>query len=285
MTIHLEKTSMAAVDSQSTLLRIALFGDVEPKPEPVFPNFAAAVDAVNALHSATPVDFTICVGDLVHRGSLAQYQEATRALRNLQTPFYSIMGNEELGGGRERFFQYAAHWNEARHAIPDTRYVVQAAGFVFIFVSAEGDGKNLSPTEVAWTQDRLQLFADRPAFLITHAAAPGAFPSADARAMRTDGIESVLAAPNLVAAFFGHSHMDVDAYPTCRQDSHGVYHIHAPGIERTKLGHTHTPRIRLVTITAGMRALIQTFNLATQAWEEAHTHSFDVKIPKARYTQ
>ena len=76
----------ASADTRSgsddnVVLRFAILGDAEPKPKPEFPNLDAAVQDVNALAADGTLDFVIGVGDIAHKGTLIQYENATPALQ------------------------------------------------------------------------------------------------------------------------------------------------------------------------------------------------------------
>ena len=43
------------------------------------------------------IDFVVGVGDIAHKGTVIQYENATTVLESLKLPFYPIMGNEEHG--------------------------------------------------------------------------------------------------------------------------------------------------------------------------------------------
>ena len=90
-------------ENDTTLLRIAILGDAEPKPLAEFPNMAAAVEQVNTLAQTLPIDFVIGVGDIAHDGTEIQYEAATPVLQKLIAPFYPIMGNEEHTSTVERY--------------------------------------------------------------------------------------------------------------------------------------------------------------------------------------
>jgi len=99
-------------NQSTTLLRIAMIGDGEPKPLAEFPNMAAAITQINDIHDSSPFDFVLGVGDIAHKGTQIQYEAATAELTRLEPPFYPIMGNEERESTVERYLEYASQWNE-----------------------------------------------------------------------------------------------------------------------------------------------------------------------------
>ncbi len=284
-----------------SILRFAVLGDVEPKPEPIFDNFRKAVHAVNQLAedpgidgrhgiddlggldgfgSIGGIDFTVCIGDLAHKGKTEQYEIVTDILAGLKTPVYAIMGNEELCQSVDRFLEYAARWNDGVDGLPGISYVKEGAGYTFVFATAVNDGRTFTTEEIAWIERQVDQRSDSPVILFTHAPAPGLFPVPAERAMANELFERVTARPNVIAVFSGHIHLDLDAAASYAQDAHGVHHIHVPGIERTKVGPTHTPRFRVVTLFDDARVLVQTYNVALEQFEERHQIHFRVSVPK-----
>jgi Icc protein len=163
------------------LCRFALLGDVEPKPDPVFTWFERAIALINRLTAMEKIDFTACVGDIIHAGKLIQYQEATAIIKKLATPFFTIMGNEELNEGRERFMEFAAQWNQNPGAIPDISYVKEFGGIRFVFATAEDRGKTFTEAETLWIEEQFRSAPDIPGMLFIHASIPGIFPDAEVR--------------------------------------------------------------------------------------------------------
>jgi 3',5'-cyclic AMP phosphodiesterase CpdA len=246
--------------SCSVSVTFAVIGDCEPKPKPVFTELKKSIRAINELNERMGIRFTASVGDLAHKGSVEQYEALTACLADLWTPFYAIMGNEELMGGRERFFHYCAQWNADPQTIPAGRYLFQKAGCLFVFASAEDDGVTFTEDEIIWLLEQVDKYHDLPVILFTHASPPGIYPDAGRRQMRNDLMTSVLQRPNVCVLFSGHTHFDLATVKSYVTDSYGVHHIHVPGIERTKVGDTHTPRFRIVTIDNGEDVTVRTYN-------------------------
>lgn len=264
-------------------LRFAVIGDVEPKPDPVFENFRRTVEIINELHRAAPIAFTAGIGDLAHGGKVEQYEAATQILKGLETPFYTIMGNEELSGGGERYFAYAAQWNDDPEEIPGHSFVKgfptgadAAPELLFLFATAQAGGITYDEAEIAWIEGRLNQFPEAKAFLFTHAPMRGLFPEAGERTMKNDLFQRVVARPNVTAVFSGHTHMDLDEATSHVTDRYGVRHIHLPGVERTKVGSRHTPRFRLVTIDESGDVIVETCNVLTGAFEARHALRFSL---------
>ena len=257
-------------------VRFAVIGDVEPKPDPVFDNFERCVRAINRLHSAGGAAFTAGIGDLVHAGKMEQYEVATRILRTLKTPFYPIVGNEELCEGAERFLSFAREWNADPGEIPGVSYTKEVGGVRFIFASAMDRGKTFTEAEVEWIMREVEREPARPVIVFTHAPMAGVFPDAGERTMKNALLDRVVAHERVRAVFSGHVHMDLDSTTTYVCDAHGVHHIHVPGVERTKVGARHTPRFRWVTIDSGGGVLVRTYNVLEEAFEPGHEIRFSL---------
>lgn len=255
--------------AESRQVRFAVLGDVEPKPDPVFPHFQKTIDAINKLHAVTPLDFVASIGDITHRGTVAQYDEATRLIRRLEAPLLGIMGNEEVRGGRERFLDYAARWNN-----PGLHFTKEFGPYACVFATASVNGVRFNDEDLGWLAAEMGPRSGQRIALFTHAPAPGAFPVENGRAIPNERFVDILRSPGLRLHFSGHTHMDPDAVPTHVCDERGVHHIHAPGIERTKIGNAHVPRFRVVLMEADGTVDIQTFNLHRECFEDKHRIRF-----------
>jgi|GEM_PF-6960733 len=95
--------------------------------------------------------------------------------------------------------------------------------------------------------------------------------------MKNRSFDCVLAHENVRAVFSGHTHFDLDEVVSVVEDGNGVYHIHIPGVERTKVGSKHTPRFRLVTIDPEDGVLVQTYNVLTGLVEDRHEVRFPLR--------
>jgi len=258
-------------------LRFALLGDVEPKPDPVFPHFQKAVGAINALHAAEPFDFVASIGDITHQGTVAQYEEATRLIGRLDAPFVAIMGNEEILGGKERFLDYAARWNN-----PGLHFTKDFGPCSCVFATAGVDGVRFSDADLDWLAAQLRAHPGKPIALFTHAPAPGAFPAAGGREIPNERFAEILRSPGLRLHFSGHTHMNPDAAVTHVLDGRGLHHVHALGIERTKVGDVHVPRFRVVRMEADGAVDIQTYNLDRGGFEDRHRLRFSLNRSDSR---
>jgi len=252
----------------NTPVRFAILGDVEPKPDPLFALFKNAIDRINAIHAQTPLEFVAGIGDIPHNGTLVQYDNASAILASLQPPLFAIMGNEEMAGGVERFQQYAAQWRNTTPDNIDLRYTKECGQYTCIFLTASVNGVQFSDDDLDWLKKQAGLYSH--ILLFTHAPAKDVFPINQSRAVQSERFAEILKTPSIRLHFSGHTHIDPDFAATHVIDQHGTHHVHIPGIERTKVGEKHTPRFRLVDLQPDGSIDIQTFNLETQQFEEAH---------------
>src|SRR5690554_931153 len=88
-------TGCSTEPDNTKALSFVVLGDAEPKPEAKFPNMADAIADINQLIPSLDLEFAIGVGDIAHKGTMLQYEQATPVLQALKLPFYPIMGNEE----------------------------------------------------------------------------------------------------------------------------------------------------------------------------------------------
>lgn len=254
--------------------RFAVLGDAEPKPHPEFPNLAAAIDAINRLHSSQPFDFVAGIGDLPHRGTPAQYEALDELLPALTPRLHAIVGNEEMDGTIMDFFRHASTWNENPNEIPSLQFERTYGGYRFVFAGAGADGKGFTTAERTWLLDRVEDIQDGPVILFTHVAARDVFP--DSRAELGVQFDTILQHPNLTLTFSGHSHMNPDETECFGWDEHDTYHVHVPGLERTKVGSRHVPRLPVVELTADGEADIRLFNLDQSAFEPKHARTIEL---------
>jgi 3',5'-cyclic-AMP phosphodiesterase len=266
-------TAMHA-DDDTTLLRVAILGDAEPKPLAAFPNMAATVEQINALARIMPIDFVIGVGDIAHKGTEIQYEEATLVLRKLNAPFYPIMGNEEHGSTAERFLHYARKWN---NRISGTRYILEYDQIAFVFASPD-HGRDFDDSGAVWILDQIRRLAPKPVALVVHAAQKGVYSESpekgvDNRVFR----EEIIAQPNLAVVISGDLHMDMDRVGHSKQIGH-VHYLHIPALERTKIPDetNHTPMFRVLTVAKNGKVTIDTYAIGDTDPREEHAYSFTI---------
>ena len=264
--------------SDSTLLRVAILGDAEPKPLAEFPNLAAAVKQVNTLAQKYPIDFVIGVGDIAHRGTEVQYEAATQVLQKLNPPFYPIMGNEEHDSTVERYLYYAQKWNNKVESI---RYVLNHDKLAFVFASPD-HGREFEDSGALWIFEQLQRLAHKPVMLVVHAPQKGVF-SEDLEKGVSNQLfrEKVITQPNLAAIISGDLHMDMDRANHSKKLEH-VHYLHIPGLERTKIPDetSHTPMFRMMTIAKDGKVTIDTYAVDETIPREEHAYSFRLSLQK-----
>ena len=254
-----------------------VFGDMEPSPEPDFAGTSLAVDAVRSLvDRGERVDRVLGVGDIAHRGTDVQYQAVAPILERLEPPFHAIPGNEEAGDF-DRFLAEARAWNDDPEAIPALHYVIEGRCVDFVFATASVDGREPSDDDVHWIVSRLDESNDRSAVLVMHGAPDDTFESSGRRTIQNASYyENVLPHPALAAVITGDLHLDVGTYPGVAV-RHGAVHVHAPGLERTKIG-DHVPRMRVFEATCGGRLDLRTFDLETFEFMPERAWSFELPV-------
>ncbi len=265
-------------DSDSTLLRVAILGDAEPKPLAEFPNMAAVVEQVNTLAQTHPIDFVIGVGDIAHRGTEVQYEAATQVLQKLKAPFYPIMGNEEHDSTVERYLHYAQKWN---NKVVSMRYVLNYDKLAFVFASPD-HGREFDDSGALWIFEQLQRLAPKPVMLVVHAPQKGVFPENPEKGVSNPLFrEKVISQPNLAAVISGDLHMDMDRVNHSKKLEH-VHYLHIPALERTKIPDetSHTPMFRMMTIAKDGKVTIDTYAVDETVPREEHAYSFTLILQK-----
>jgi 3',5'-cyclic-AMP phosphodiesterase len=265
-------------DPSAVLLRFAVLGDAEPKPEPVFPGLRAAVADINRMAGHMRLDFVVGVGDIAHKGTLLQYEAATRVPEKLTRPFYPIMGNEEHGSTVGRFLEFAARWNRGKVAFPSARYVVETDAIAFVFASPDF-GREFNDDGVSWILQELRRRPARPVFLIVHGAQTGVYPENPEKGIAHPGFAEVVAQANLAAVISGDLHMDMERVDHSKQIGH-VHYLHIPGLERTKIPDEtrHEPMFRVFTLYGNGRVVVDTYR--TGMVEPLARHAYGFALPR-----
>jgi len=266
---------IAADDEVSpVLLRFAVLGDAEPKPEPYFPNMALAVDDINAMADQLAIDFVVGVGDIAHKGTEIQYENATRELGRLNLPFYPIMGNEEHGSTVERYLTYINRWGRAKPLLTEPSYVVDTDSVALVLASPD-HGRDFDDSGIEWMLARLSELAPKPVLLVVHGAQAGVYPENADKGITHSRFGEVIDQPNLVAVISGDLHMDMDRVEHSKQID-GVHYLHIPALERTKIPDEtrHTPMFRLFTLHQNGVMTVQTYEAGVNEALERHDYEF-----------
>ncbi|WP_240901133.1 metallophosphoesterase [Thioalkalivibrio sp. XN8] len=261
---------------EPVVLRFAVLGDAEPKPEPEFPNLAAAVSDVNALAADGRLDFVVGVGDIAHKGTLVQYENAAAVLEQLELPFYPIMGNEEHDSTTERFLEFANRWNNGQAEIPGPRYTRDLGPLVMVHASPD-HGRDFNDEGVAWVLAQVRAAYPRPVFLVVHGAQAGVYPENPDKGVANPAFAEVVAQPNLAAVISGDLHMDMDRVEHSKQLGR-VHYLHIPALERTKIPDAtqHTPMFRVFTVTASGEVLVDTYQAGRPRPLDRHAYRFSL---------
>ncbi len=260
-------------------VRFAIIGDVEPKPEPTFAWLPRIVETINGRHRENRFDFVAGVGDVARNGTIPQYEGATAALVDLEPPFHTIMGNEELEASEERFFEYATRWNDDPKTVPDVQYVKAYGGYRFVFASPLIRGRSFTDDQLDWFVERLDEAPKTPAIGFVHTAPQDVLP--EGRSMIDRRFDRVLEHPSLRVVFHGHSHIDVGEYAMHGTDDWGTDHLHVSGVERTKAGKGHISRFPIVHIHADGTGQFRYYNVERDEFEPDLELELELHEPRA----
>ncbi|MEH8016712.1 metallophosphoesterase [Rheinheimera muenzenbergensis] len=270
------KTAQSKTSPDKVVLRFAVLGDAEPKPEPQFPHLAAAVADVNRLATQTKLDFVVGVGDIAHKGALVQYDNVTPVLQQLTLPFYPIMGNEEHGSTVERFMQYANSWNAGKIMLDAPSYVLEFDTVALVFASPD-HGRDFNDSGIAWMLSQLTQLAPKPVLLIVHGAQTGVYPENADKGISHPGFADVIAQPNLAAVISGDLHMDMDRVVHSKQLGK-VHYLHIPALERTKIPDEtqHTAMFRLFSLSNDGIMQVDTYQTGIATPLQRHSYQFSL---------
>lgn len=267
----------ATATTENIVLRFAVLGDAEPKPEPQFPHLAAAVADVNQLAEQTKLDFVVGVGDIAHKGTLVQYDNATPVLQQLTLPFYPIMGNEEHGSTVERFMQYANSWNSGKITLNSPSYVLEFDTVALVFASPD-HGRDFNDSGIAWMLNQLKQLQPKPVLLIVHGAQTGVYPENADKGIKHPGFADVIAQPNLAAVISGDLHMDMNRVEHSKQLGK-VHYLHIPALERTKIPDEtqHNAMFRVFSLSNNGVMQVDTYQTGNTTPLAQHSYSFSLQ--------
>lgn len=270
-----------AADNDGVVLRFAALGDAEPKPEPRFPHMDAVVDDVNRLAETVDLDFVIGVGDIAHKGTRIQYENATSVLRELRLPFYPIMGNEEHGSSVERYLEYANRWGAGKAELRDPSYVVETDHVALVFASPDV-GRDFEDRGIEWMLAQLRQLQPKPVLLIVHGAQVGAYPENPDKGITHERFAEIIEQPNLAAIISGDLHMDMERVEHSKQID-AVHYLHIPALERTKIPDDtrHIAMFRVFTVHADGEVLVETYAAGVTEPLRRHDYRFTINRPTA----
>lgn len=241
-------------------LRFVVLGDAEPKPEAKFPNMAAAVADINQLIPSLDLAFAVGVGDIAHKGTLLQYEQATPVLQSLNLPFYPIMGNEEHGSTTERFLSFANLWNQGKTTIDSTRYTLELDSVALILASPDF-GRDFNDDGIAWLKNEVARLAPKPVMLVVHGAQQGVFKENPEKGISHPGfVTEVINQPNVRAVISGDLHMDMPRV-NHSLELNGVHYLHIPALERTKIPDEsyHQAMYRILSLMQDGTVVVDTY--------------------------
>ena len=266
---------------ENAVLTFAVIGDGEPKPDAEFPGMSAAVESINAMLAQHDLSFVAGIGDIPHKATIVQYDASVGVLKNLQLPFYPIMGNEEYNGTEQRYLEYANRWNQGRVEIDALKYTVDTEHLALIFATAEIDGRDFHDSEVQWIEDELDSIGKKPAMLFIHGAPQAVFPEGGDKGVRNPAFLRLMKKNNLIATFSGDLHMDLNRVQGARE-KYGVHHVHVPALERTKLPDKaqHIPYFRMVSVLEQGDVVVSTVNAVTGKMEPSFEYRFSLDRPE-----
>lgn len=208
------------------LLRIAFIGDGKPKPCAEFPHTNAAVEHINQLQKSDAIDFVIGIGDVAHKGTEIQYEEATKVFQKLTPLFYTIMGNEEHGSSVEYYMKFAKQWNP-KITSPNTILNHEKVTFVLASPDFGRDFNNKGASKIA---KQIKKLAPKPVILVVHSVQKGVYEKRADKGIDNIIFKSdVLSQPNLVAVVSGDLHMDMDRTKHSKKINN-IHYLHIPAL-------------------------------------------------------
>jgi 3',5'-cyclic-AMP phosphodiesterase len=115
------------------------------------------VDDMFRVISGVPgLRFVVGMGDITERGELAEYELFDRQLETLAIPFYTTLGNHELWGPPERFFD--------RYGRASFHFSFKGAAFTFV----DSGDTGLDPIVEGWLDGWLDAAREQVHVFLTH---------------------------------------------------------------------------------------------------------------------
>jgi hypothetical protein len=221
---------------------------------------AAAVADINQLIPSLDLAFAVGVGDIAHKGTLLQYEQATPVLQALNLPFYPIMGNEEHGSTTERFLSFANLWNQGKTTIDSTRYTLEFDSVALILASPDF-GRDFNDDGIAWLKSEVGRLAPKPVMLVVHGAQQGVFKENPEKGISHRGfVTEVISQPNVRAVISGDLHMDMSRV-NHSFELNWVHYLHIPALERTKIPDEshHQAMYRILSLMRDGTVVVDTY--------------------------
>ncbi|HEU0030158.1 MAG TPA: metallophosphoesterase [Kofleriaceae bacterium] len=160
------------------------------------------VDDVFTMISAVPeLRFVVAMGDITERGTVEEYDLFERQLETLAIPYYTTLGNHELWGPHERFFD--------RFGRASFHFEFKGCAFTFVDSGDAGIDPIVEDQLAGWLSQSI----DQPHVFLTH------IPPIDPVGLRYGGFRSGRDARRLLAmlgdakvdlTLYGHIHTFID---------------------------------------------------------------------------
>jgi 3',5'-cyclic-AMP phosphodiesterase len=113
-------------------------------------------DVFRAISAVPDARFVIAMGDITQRAEIDEYDLFDRQLQTLTIPFYTTIGNHELWGPPERFYE--------RYGRASFHFGFKGAGFTFV----DSGDTGLDPIVEDWLDGWLAASRDQAHLFLTH---------------------------------------------------------------------------------------------------------------------
>ncbi|MEO0801812.1 MAG: phosphodiesterase [Cyanobacteria bacterium J06642_2] len=119
-------------------------------------------------HLSPRPDCVVATGDLVHRGTVAEYEQLKSLLFDLEIPIYLLPGNHDRREHLRQVFDDCDYWPESEDYL---HYAVETSELRLLMldtvVPGEGGGE-LDEARLTWLQLQLERDGDRPVIIFMH---------------------------------------------------------------------------------------------------------------------
>lgn len=162
-----------------------------------YDEFDACTHAVNLKHHEHPIDFLIHVGDLADFGLPRQYQWGNGFLKQLEIPYFVVVGNHDLVGNG--FIAY-----EEMFGTLDFSFIYKNTKFIFVNTNSREFGFDGSVPNLKWLDTELQPNANFAKVIVVFHVPPSD-DDFDA-SLESDFHKTLAHFDNVLFAVHGHLH-------------------------------------------------------------------------------
>ncbi|MCU4165742.1 metallophosphoesterase family protein [Carboxylicivirga caseinilyticus] len=216
--VHLKNLNkLIEQNTNDDTLRIAFTGDSHR----FYDELNAFTQAVNSKNFEQAIDLVIHVGDLADFGLPLQYQWGNNILKQLEIPYFVVVGNHDLVGNG------LSAYKEMFGTI-DLSFIYRGIKFIFLNTNSREFNFDGSVPNLKWLNNEIQPSPDFTFAIVIFHVPPG---DADFDTVLESDFEEILSLHNNVI-FTAHGHLH--GYEYYRPYSDSIPYVNVYGVENNK---------------------------------------------------